>query len=138
VHGRSRCAIGSIKAIAFTYVDWPLLVRRFSLCDARYCRSLRVLISQRLRPCELVRRVIKMYTIYDVHLSVSVLCGDVSSRLLTVSSDGSGNRQLLGRVTGHLADTPTRGLPTRGLDNSRSRRCRQTGKLSTQSRRSHP
>ena len=28
-------------------------------------------------------------------------------------------------VTGQLADTPTRGLPTRGLDNSRSRRCRQ-------------
>ena len=57
-------------------------------------------------------------------------------------------------VTGQLADTPTRGLPTRGLDdsqtrqlaywtsrgldNSRSRRCCQKGKLSTQSRRWHP
>ena len=57
-------------------------------------------------------------------------------------------------VTGQLADTPTRGLPTRGLDNSRtsqladwtsrgldnlrSRRCRQKRKLSTQSRRWHP
>ena len=37
-------------------------------------------------------------------------------------------------VTGQLADTSTRGLPTRGLDNSRSRRCRQKGKISTQSR----
>ena len=36
-------------------------------------------------------------------------------------------------VTGQLADTPTR-----GLDNSRSRRCCQKGKLSTQSRRWHP
>jgi len=62
------------------------------------------------------------------------------------------------RVTAQLADTPTRGLPTRGLDisrtgqlaglvadwasrgldNSRSRRCRQKGKLSTQTRRWHP
>jgi len=41
-------------------------------------------------------------------------------------------------VTGQLPDTPTRGLPTRGLDNSRSHRCRQKGKLSTQSRRWHP
>jgi len=41
-------------------------------------------------------------------------------------------------VTGQLADTPTHGLPTRGLDNSRSRRCRQKGKLSTRSRRWHP
>jgi len=32
---------------------------------------------------------------------------------------------LLTTVTGQLAATPTRGLPTRGLDNSRSRRCRQ-------------
>ena len=40
-------------------------------------------------------------------------------------------------VTGQLADTPTRGLPSRGLDNSRSRRCRQKGKISTQSRRWH-
>ena len=41
-------------------------------------------------------------------------------------------------VTGQLADTPSRGLPTRGLDNSRSRRCRQKRKLSMQSRRWHP
>ena len=51
--------------------------------------------------------------------------------------------------TGHLADWSTRGLDnsrtsqladwtSRGLDNSRSCRCRQTGKLSTQSRRWHP
>jgi len=57
-------------------------------------------------------------------------------------------------VTGQLADTSALGLPTRGLDisrtgqladwtspgldNSRSRRCRQKGKLTTQSRRWHP
>ena len=41
--------------------------------------------------------------------------------------------RLLLLVTGQLADTPTR-----GLDNSRSRRCRQKRKLSTQSRRWHP
>ena len=35
------------------------------------------------------------------------------------------SRGLRLQVTGQLADTPTRGLPTRGLDNSRSRRCRQ-------------
>ena len=51
--------------------------------------------------------------------------------------------------TGHLADWSSRGLDnsrtsqladwtSRGLDNSRSCRCRQRGKLSTQSRRWHP
>ena len=47
-------------------------------------------------------------------------------------------------VTGQLADTPTRGLPTRGLVNSRtgqlavSQMPPKEGKLSTQSRRLHP
>ena len=35
------------------------------------------------------------------------------------------SNQVCHSVTGQLADTPTRGLPTRGLDNSPSRRCRQ-------------
>ena len=69
------------------------------------------------------------------------------------------NSTIFGTVTGQLADTPTRGLPTRrldisrtgqladcqladwtsrGLDNSRSRRCCHKGKLTTQSRRWHP
>jgi len=47
-------------------------------------------------------------------------------------------------VTGQLADSPTRGLPTRGLDKSRtgqlavSRMAKKTRKLRTQSRRWHP
>jgi len=42
------------------------------------------------------------------------------------------------RVTGQLADTPTRRLPTRGLDNSRSEMPPKERKLSTQSRQWHP
>ena len=48
------------------------------------------------------------------------------------------------QVTGQLADTPTRGLPTRGLDKSRtgqlavSQMPPKERKLSTQSRRWHP
>ena len=41
-------------------------------------------------------------------------------------------------VTGQLADCQLADWTSRGLDNSRSLRCRQTGKLSTQSRRWHP
>jgi len=41
-------------------------------------------------------------------------------------------------VTGQLADCQLADWTSRGLDNSRSRRCRQKGKLSTQSRRWHP
>jgi len=48
------------------------------------------------------------------------------------------------RITGQLADTPTRSLPTRGLDKSRTRQLAVTQmppkerKLITQSRRWHP
>jgi len=54
------------------------------------------------------------------------------------------SRKVGGAVTGQLLDTPTRGLPTRGLDISRtgqlavSRMLPRERKLTTQSRRWHP
>ena len=50
-----------------------------------------------------------------------------------------GVNPLVSTVTGQLADyRQLADWTSRGLDNSRSRRCRQNGKLSTQSRRWHP
>ena len=72
----------------------------------------------------------------------SILNGNWTTR-------GYANSRIANLRTGHLADWSTRRLDnsrtsqladwtSRGLDNSWSRRCRQKGKLSTQSRQWHP
>jgi len=66
-----------------------------------------------------------------------------------LTTRGYANSRIVNSQTGHLADWSTRGLDnlrtsqladwtSRGLDNLQSRRCRQKGKINTQSRRWHP
>jgi len=68
---------------------------------------------------------------------VGCRCGDL---WMTYSVDD----KRIGQVTGQLADTPTRGLPTRGLDKSQTRQLAdwqmppKERKPRTQSRRWHP